>query len=255
MRIIATLHNRRGDPLLLLRLLRNLQLEEKIRSIGVVWSVPSGMVEPGRDELVEEEGHVQETLRRCVRMVHESGLSWEARSFLGRCYRSFQYEFMVSLNLKRRSPGMRIMLLDDPGVQDSRYGEVGNPREFLAELASHSAEDQVQVLRSRYEKYRTAYEDLQVYRMMIHSPDSALLEIPAQLVGLRSREEHILATIEDFKPDVVLLRLVHCQTELPRQSKSFDKDEPFMARKIALMGSVMKLLDAEGIVGPLPSRD
>ncbi len=213
-------------------------------------------MEPSWEELVEEEGRVQESLRNCVRTVHESGLSWDARSFLGRCYRSFQYEFMVSLNLKRHDPGMRIVLLDDPRVRDLRYYEIGNSREFLAEVASHPAGGQAQVLRSRYHEYRTAYEDLRVYGKMILSPDSALLEISPQLALLRSRERYILEKIEKSEPDVVLLRLVHCLTELPDELKSgFGSSEPFLAREVASLGSVMKLSEAEGIVGPLPARD
>ncbi len=256
MRAIATLHNRRGDPLLLLRLLRILKRDEKIGKIGVAWSVPSGRVEPGWEELVEEESRVQESLRNCVRMVHESGLSWEARSFLGRCYRSFQYEFMVSLNLKRHDPEMRIMLIDDPGVRDLRYQEIRNPGEFLAELASLPVRDQARALRSRYDEYRAAYEDMRVYERMILQPDSALLEVSPELARLRSRERYITERIEESKPDVVLLRLVHCLTELPaRLESSMGTMESVMAGSVASMGNVMKLSEAEGMVGPLPARD
>ena len=256
MRIIATLHNRRGDPLLLLRLLRILKRDEKIGKIGVAWSVPSGRVEPGWQELVEEESRVQESLRNCVRMVHESGLSWEARSFLGRCYRSFQYEFMVSLNLKRHDPEMRIMLIDDPGVRDLRCQEIGNPKEFLAELGSLPVKDQARALRSRYDEYRTAYEDMRIYERMILHPDSALLEVSPELARLRSREQDIAEKIEESKPDVVLLRLVHCLTKLPGSlESSLGTIEQPMAGRVASLGNVMRLSEAEKIVGPLPARD
>ncbi len=256
MRIIATLHNRRGDPLLLLRLLRILKRDEKIGKIGVAWSVPSGRVEPGWQELVEEESRVQESLRNCVRMVHESGLSWEARSFLGRCYRSLQYEFMVSLNLKRHDPEMRIMLIDDPGVRDLRCQEIGNPKEFLAELGSLPVKDQARALRSRYDEYRTAYEDMRIYERMILHPDSALLEVSPELARLRSREQDIAEKIEESKPDVVLLRLVHCLTKLPGSlESSLGTIEQPMAGRVASLGNVMRLSEAEKIVGPLPARD
>jgi len=256
LRIIATLHNRRGDPLLLLRLLRILKRDEKVGKVGVAWSVPSGRVEPSWEELVEEESRVQESLRNCVSMVHESGLSWEARSFLGRCYRSFQYEFMVSLNLKRHDPEMRIMLIDDPGVRDLRYQEIRNPREFLAEVASLPVSDQARALRSRYDAYRAAYEDMRVYERMILHSDSALLEVLPELARLRSREEYIAERIEESKPDVVLLRLVQCLTKLPTRLESIlGTIEQPMAGRLASMGNVMKLAEAERIVGPLPARD
>jgi len=180
---------------------------------------------------------------------------WEARSFLGRCYRSFQYEFMVSLNLKRHDPEMRIMLIDDPGVRDLRYQEIRSPREFLAELASLPVSDQARALRSRYDAYRAAYEDMRVYEKMILHPDSALLEVSPELARLRSREEYIAERIEESKPDLVLLRLLHCLTKLPGRLESSSGIEQPMAGRVASIGNVMKLSEAERIVGPLPARD
>src|SRR3989441_10374643 len=98
MLLIGTSHNRRGDPLLLLRLLKLLGRARGIERLGVVWSVPSGNLTPDHGELPEEELRIQESLRRSVRLVHNSFLSLDAKSFLGRCFRSFQYEFMVALN-------------------------------------------------------------------------------------------------------------------------------------------------------------
>ena len=256
MRIIGTLHNRRGDPLILLRLLRLLRRKEEVQSLGLAWSVPSGKVEPSWKELVEEEGRVQERLRDCVRMVHDSSLSWEAKSFLGRCYRSFQYEFMVCLNLKRHDPGLRIVLLEDPQVRALRYGEIGSSEAFLAELAAVPVGDQAVALRSRYDEYRDGYENLQVYGRMILHPRSALLEISPQLLGLRSREEHILENVEEYNPDIVLLRLIHGLTILPPELvSSVGITESYLANRLELMGEFMRLSEAEKTVGPLPDRD
>src|SRR2546426_3397832 len=177
MLLVGTSHNRRGDPLLLLRLLKLLVRDRGIERLGVVWSVPSGNLTPDHDELAEEELRIQETLRRCVRLVHNSNLSWEAKSFLGRCFRSFQYEFMVSLNLKRHDQRVRLLLVDDPEASERRYAEIGTPTEFLGEIASHPTLDQAQVLQSRYAEYQEVYERADVYEKMILHPESALLEI------------------------------------------------------------------------------
>ncbi len=256
MRIIGTLHNRRGDPLILLRLLRLLRKEGEVQSLGLAWSVPSGKVEPTWEELIEEESRVQERLRDCVRMVHDSSLSWDAKSFLGRCYRSFQYEFMVCLNLKRHDPGLRILLLDDPQVRALRYGEIGSPETFLAELASIPRKDQTAALRSSYDEYRSAYENVQVYARMILHPRSALLEISPQLWSNRTREEHILEKVEECKPGILLLRLIHCLTILPPElASSLGTTELYLANRLGLTGKVMRLSEAEKTVGPLPDRD
>src|SRR2546427_11046868 len=98
MLLVGTSHNRRGDPLLLLRLLKLLVRDRGIERLGVVLSVPSGNLTPDHDELAEEELRIQETLRRCVRRVHNSNMSWHAKCFLRRSYPSFQYEFMLALN-------------------------------------------------------------------------------------------------------------------------------------------------------------
>src|SRR5881409_416711 len=157
MLLVGTSHNRRGDPLLLLRLLKLQVRDRGIERLGVVWSVPSGNLTPDHDELAEEEMRIQETLRRCVRLVHNSNLSWDAKSFLGRCYRSFQYEFMVSLNLKRADRELKLILLDDPSVRGIRHKEIGNPETFLETIGKLPNSEQSEVLRTKYEAYRTAY--------------------------------------------------------------------------------------------------
>lgn len=255
LRIIGTLHNRRGDPLLLLRLLRDLKQGHKLDSIGVAWSVPSGNSEPSWDELVEEERRIQETLRDRVRMVHESSLSWDSKSFLGRCYRSFQYEFMVSLNLKRHDPGFRIILVDDRAARDERYKEIGESSEFLSELSRLPSQDQEGVLRSRYDEARTAYHDMEAYERMILHPNLALLEISLELLKMQRREDHMMRIIKESNPDAVLVRLVHCLTGLSSSlSKVQDRPDSFPTQ-IASLGTVMRLSEAERTVGPLPPRD
>ena len=258
MRVIATLHNRRGDPLLLLRFLRTLRRDEKVQSIGVAWSVPSGNPEPSWEELVEEEGRIQEKLRDRVRRVHGSGLSWDAKSFLGRCYRSFQYEFMVSLNLKRHDRDLKLFLLDDPKVREVRYREIGDTVGLLKELDIYPADQQADVLRARYAAYKVAYEKMEAYEDMMLRPNSVLLEAALELVEhSRSRQEHIARAVEQFRPDITLLRLYQCLTKpsevLRRAGLSTSWDE-FLSRVVPST-SVMRLSQAESIVGPLPERD
>src|SRR3989441_13366903 len=101
MLLVGTSHNRRGDPLLLLRLLKLLVRDRGIERLGIVWSVPSGNLTPDHDELAEEELRTQETLRRCVRLVHNSNLSWDAQSLLGRCYPPFPYQIIVAPHFMR----------------------------------------------------------------------------------------------------------------------------------------------------------
>jgi len=121
--------------------------ENGVNSVGVCWSLPSGENEPGWAELQAEEKRVQETLRNAVRLVKDSGLSMEAKTFLGRCYRSFQYEFMVSLNLKRHDRRLKLVLFDDPELRQTRYEEIGSPAEFLGEIAAYPIDEQEKVLR------------------------------------------------------------------------------------------------------------
>lgn len=258
MRVIGTLHNRRGDPLLLLRLLRLLKQDEKVQSIGVSWSVASGNAEPDWDELVQEEGKVQETLRDCVRLVHDSRVSWDAKSFLGRCYRSFQYEFMVSLNLKRRDRKVKLILLDDPHVRDIRYKEIGEPRRFLQKIEARPSRQQVETLRKRYAEYVMGYGRMDVYEKMVLHPDSVLLETSLEMAEhTKSRQEYMVRMVENHQPDVLLLRLFQC---LPKPSQAFERSgtctawDDFLGEVIPST-SIMKLSDAESLVGPLPERD
>ena len=258
MRIIGTLHNRRGDPLLLLSLLKAMSAKHKAKSLGVAWSVPSGDIEPSWEELVREERQIQETLRSCVQMVHDTGLSWDAKSFLGRCYRSFQYEYMVCLNLKRRSKNLRIILLDEPAVRDVRYKEIGNPEEFLREVGTYPLQEQGEVLRSRYTQYKTAYQSIDRYEDMVVNPNSALLEISLEMSKFTgSREEYIANVIGESRPDIVLLRLIHLLTDPPLGLKKLGLvTGDGLLERLGLSGSdAMKLSEAERIVGPLPERD
>ena len=258
LKLIATVHNRRGDPLILLRLLKTLAQQGKVSSIGVAWSVPSGETEPSWQELQKEERRIQEALRSAVRLVHDSNLSWEAKSFLGRCYRSFQYEFMVSLNLKRHDQRVRLLLVDDPEASERRYAEIGTPTEFLGEIASHPTLDQAQVLQSRYAEYQEVYERADVYEKMILHPESALLEIPVQADGIaESRTSYMSRAITHSNPDVVIVRLVHCLDNLPPALAMLgSKSTLNLAARLGLeQEAVMRLSEAEAIVGPLPARD
>lgn len=258
MRLIATLHNRRGDPLLLLTFLKALSQEGNLGSIGVAWSVPSGNSEPGWEELVQEERRVQEALRSCVRMVHNSRLSLDAKSFLGRCYRSFQYEFMVCLNLKRRDRRLKMVLFDDPTVRDVRYREIGEPETFLHEIAAHPISQQAEVLRSRYDSFKVAYDVMEVYERMVLQPDFALLEIPLEMAKFeRTREEYMARVLREHTPDVAVLRLVHCLTSSsPRLKKlGLVQDEALAIRPGVSPSDITKLSNVERVVGPLPPRD
>jgi len=258
LRIIGTLHNRRGDPLILLRFLRDLNRDHKLDSIGVTWSVPSGNTEPGWDELVEEEGRIQETLRDRVRMVHESSLSWDAKSFLGRCYRSFQYEFMVSLNLKRRDRRLKLLLIDDPHVRDLRYREIGETEALLREIETIPPEQQADGIRTRYTGYRVAYEEMEVYEQMILHPNSVLLETSLRMAEYtQSRQEHAVRMVRQFEPDVMLLRLYQCLTKPSDALKTagiYTDWKDFLGGSVPST-SIMKLSEAESIVDPLPDRD
>ncbi len=258
LKLIATLHNRRGDPLILLRLLKTLVQQCKVSSIGVAWSVPSGETEPSWQELLKEEGRIQEALRSAVRLVHNSSLSWEAKSFLGRCYRSFQYEFMVSLNLKRHDQGVRLVLVDDPEARETRYKEIGSPTEFLREIASYPNREQVQVLRLRYSEYKEAYERVDVYEKMILRPESALLEILTETNRVaESRASYMSQAITNSNPDVVLVRLIHCLDNPPLTlARLGSMSTPNLSTRLGLgQGAVTKLSEAEAVVGPLPERD
>src|SRR6059036_2684076 len=229
-----------------------------MESIGVAWSVLSGSAEPEWDELVREERRVQETLRDCVRVVHESNLSWDAKSFLGRCFRSFQYEFMVTLNLMRNNERLKIVLVDDSRARDARYKEIGNPETFLETIAKLPNSEQSEVLRTKYEAYRTAYDDSNVYERMILHPDSALLEVsPDMSRHTDRREEYMALAVQNSRPDVVIGRLMHCLHEYPPElSASGLVPEVNLGRRIGLSSNnILKLSDAVSLVGPLPARD
>jgi hypothetical protein len=258
MLLIGTTHNRRGDPLILLRLLKVLVRDRGVESLGVLWSVPSGNTTPDRDELAEEEDRVQETLRNCVRLVHNSSLSWDAKSFLGRCYRSFQYEFLVALNLVRNNGRLKIVLLDDPNLREMRYKEIGKPESYLERLGRLPDSEQIEVLRRRYEAYKTAYENLNAYEKMILHPDSALLEVSPEIAGYTDRREEFLAgAVQKSKPDVVIARLLHCLNEYPSTLKDSGLvPNVSLTDRIGSSGNnIMKLSEAVSLVGPLPARD
>jgi hypothetical protein len=258
MLLVGTTHNRRGDPLILLRLLKVLVRDKGVGKLGVVWSVPSGNATPDHDELAEEEDRVQETLRNCVRLVHNSSLSWDAKSFLGRCYRSFQYEFLVALNLARNNERLKIVLLDDPKLREIRYKEIGKPEAYLERLGQLSDSEQIESLRRRYEAYKTAYEDLSAYERMILHPDSALLEVSPEMArDIDRREEFLAVAVQKSRPDVVIARLMHCLNEFPSTLKASGlAPKMSLADRIGLSGNnVMKLSEAVSLVGPLPERD
>jgi hypothetical protein len=258
MLLVGTTHNRRGDPLILLRLLKVLVRDKGVEKLGVVWSIPSGNTTPDHDELAEEEDRVQETLRNCVRLVHNSSLSWDAKSFLGRCYRSFQYEFLVALNLVRNNERLKIVLLDDPKLRELRYKEIGKPESYLERLGRLPDSEQIEGLRKRYDAYKTAYEELNAYEKMILHPDSALLEVSLEMAGHTDRREEFLAVaIQKSMPDVVIGRLIHCLNEYPSTLKDSGLvPNVSLAERIGLSGNeIMKLSEAVSLVGPLPARD
>jgi hypothetical protein len=87
-----------------------------------------------------------------VRLVIDSDLSLEAKTFLGRCYRSFQYEFMVSLNLKRHDRELELVLFDEPELTEKRYEEIGSPREFLAEIAAYPIDESTKLTAQSFYK-------------------------------------------------------------------------------------------------------
>ncbi len=220
--------------------------------------MPSGNLEPSWEELVQEERRVQEALRSCVRMVHDSELSWDAKSFLGRCYRSFQYEFMVCLNLKRRDKGLRMFLFDDPKIREVRYREIGSPEAFLKEIATYPSSQQAEVLGSRYTRLRSGYQSIDVYTEMILHPKSALLEIPIEMSEFeKTREDYMTKTLNESNVDVVLLRLAHCLTDPPQELRKLGvvQDESIPERLAVSKTEIMRLVDAERAVGPLPPRD
>jgi hypothetical protein len=258
LKLVATLHNRRGDPLILLRFLRNMVKENVVNSVGVCWSLPSGENKPGWAELQTEEKRVQETLRNAVRLVKDSGLSMEAKTFLGRCYRSFQYEFMVSLNLKRHDRRLELVLFDEPGLRETRYEEIGSPREFLVEIAAYPIDEQEKVLRERYAVYRDAYDRAELYERMVFRPSSALLEIsPKGMQFVERREKYMARVIKNTVPDVVLVRRIHC-LENPSSvlTRSGLRSGPSLPAMLGIKeDDVMNLSEAEPIVGPLPARD
>ncbi len=258
MKFIATLHNRRGAPLLLLNLLKALNRENAIQKLAVAWSVPSGNTQPTWEELSREEKQLQETLRSCVRMVHESSLSWDAKSFLGRCYRSFQYEYMVVLNLKRHRPDLNVILLDQPEVRDLRYNEIGRPLDFLKEIEQIQAQKQAEILSSRYSTYKAAYHRVDKYEEMLLHPDSALLEADTEIGRFtKSREEYMAKVIKETEPQIIILRLMHClSTPSPRLVQlGLTGSKGLPDRLSPLGGDVMKLSEAESLVGQLPERD
>ncbi len=232
--------------------------EGKLKSVGVAWSVSSGITDPSWEELVQEERRIQEALRSAVRTVHNSELSWEAKSFLGRCYRSFQYEFMVSLNLKRRDRQLEMILFDDPSIRALRYKEIGNPEAFIREIASYPSSQQVEILRSRYSLFKDAYERPEVYEQMVLQPKSALLEIPLEMAEFEhGREEYIAKVLRDRIPDIVLLRLLYC-LDSPSQTlrKSGLVQEKALPVRLGLPKSeITRLSDTERLVGPLPAKD
>ncbi len=232
--------------------------EGKLKSVGVAWSVPSGVTDPSWEELVQEERRIQEALRSAVRTVHNSELSWEAKSFLGRCYRSFQHEFMVSLNLKRRDRQLEMILFDDPSIRALRYKEIGNPEAFIREIASYPSPQQAEILRSRYFLFKDAYERPEVYEQMVLQPNSALLEVPLEMAKFEhNREEYMTKVLCERTPDVVLLRLLHC-LDMPTQrlAKSALVQREALPLRLGLSEmKIIRLSEAERLVGPLPARD
>ncbi len=232
--------------------------ENGVNSVGVCWSLPSGENEPGWAELQAEEKRVQETLRDAVRLVKDSGLSMEAKTFLGRCYRSFQYEFMVSLNLKRHDRQLELVLFDDPELRETRYKEIGGPGEFLGEIAAYPIDEQEKVLRERYGVFREAYDRVELYERMVLRPSSALLEISQEgMQFVDRREKYMARVIKKTAPDVVLVRKIHClENPSSALTRSGLRSGPSLPAMLCIKeGDVMNLSEAEPMVGPLPPRD
>jgi len=232
--------------------------ENGVNSVGVCWSLPSGENKPGWAELQAEEKRVQETLRNAVSLVKDSDLSMEAKTFLGRCYRSFQYEFMVSLNLKRHDRRLELVLFDDPELREMRYKEIGGLGEFLGEIAAYPIDEQEKVLRERYGVFREAYDRVELYEGMVLRPSSALLEISEDgMQFVARRENHMARVIKNTVPDVVLVRKIHC-IENPSSAlmRSGLRSGPSLPAMLGIKeDDVMNLSEAEPMVGPLPARD
>ena len=232
--------------------------ENGVKSVGVCWSLPSGENEPGWAELQAEEKRVQETLRNAVRLVKDSGLSMEAKNFLGRCYRSFQYEFMVSLNLKRHDRRLELVLFDDPELREMRYEEIGSPGGFLGEIAAYPIGEQEKVLRERYAVYRGAYDRVELYERMVLRPSSALLEISQKgMQFVDRREKYMVRVIKNNLPDIVLVRKIHClENPSAALTRSGLRSGPSLPAMLGIKkDDVMDLSEAEPMVGPLPARD
>lgn len=233
--------------------------ENGVNSVGVCWSLASGEQDPGWAELQAEEKRLQETLRNAVRLVKDSGLSMEAKTFLGRCYRSFQYEFLVSLNLKRHNRELKLVLFDEPELRETRYMEIGSPQEFFGEIARYRMDEQEKVLRERYAVYRDAYDRAELYERMVLRPGSALLEISQKdLQFVDRREKYMARVIKNSEPDVVLVRKIHC-LENPSSSaltRSGLRSGPSLPAMLGVKeDDVMNLSEAEPMLGPLPARD
>jgi len=182
----------------------------------------------------------------------------EARTFLGRCYRSFQYEFMVSLNLKRHDRRLKLVLFDDPELREIRYREIGSPGEFLGEIAAYPIDEQEKILRERYALYRDAYDRMELYERMVLRPNSALLEISQKgMQFVDRREKYMARVIKDTVPDVVLVRKIHClENPSSAMTRSGLRSGPSLPAMLGVKeDDVMDLSEAETMVGPLPARD
>lgn len=153
---------------------------------------------------------------------------------------------------------MKIVMFDDPKVRDVRYREIGTPEAFLSEIATYPSSQQAEVLRSRYDSFKDAYDRLEVYERMVVQPNSALLEIPLEVAKFEKiREEYMARVLREQSPDVAMLRLVHCLLDSsPRLKKLGIAQSEALPVRIGLSpASMMRLSEAEKIVGALPPRD
>lgn len=220
MYLIGTLHNRRGDPVVLERLLKHLILNRGVRRISLTWSVPSGSPSPGITELREEVHRLQSAMRACVSIVNASRLARPCHAILGRAYRSFQYEVTTLINsIYRNFKNIEFYLVDDPSVREFRYREIGYLSDTLHSLSRVDHQSQAATLLKDYARFDLAYDDERAYCKLLEDGGLApLLEIHPR-IGFRrdEREEYMVELIEEVRSDLHIARLAHCISPQPTE--------------------------------------
>ncbi len=209
--LVGTMHNRRGDPLSLERLLHHLVKCGEVKRISLTWSVPSGDLNPSQEEIKDEIHALQKTMRACVSIVNASRLSRECHAILGRAFRSFQYEVTTTVNnVKRHFPHVEVFFVDLPKARWMRWREIGDQMSLHA-LAQIPAQDQSKELLGDYELFGKAYEDLDTYANLIAGPKfPPLQEFNPALSGLaEEREAYIAKSLGEVRSDLHITRFAH----------------------------------------------